>query len=661
MKNPYNFHTHFDTEPATKGNLKGTCPFCNKENHFFFNEETFQWDCKVCSLEGNVYTFIALLHDRVCVPLTESIKGIPLHVIKANNIKYNPFNDTVVIPTYALNGSINNLYKYVSSNNNLYGTPTLSSTIYNAEPTPEQEVWLCEGHWDKLAAEAMFGSSHQATALGAPGASSFKPPWTQYFRDRDLIICYDADEAGSKGITKVLRTIADSPQKPRTVSVVQWPEGVEEGYDIRDAFRDHGVKTYKYLKSLAEPAEDRNVTKVTTSNIVENTSCSSYQLALDSFRTAFHTTPDMEAALALVMASIWSIKLNGMEQLWLKIIGVPGSGKTRIAKALSASDQVVSKSSFTGLFSGWKETPGDNEDHGLIPIISGKTLIVKDADALLRQPDVERIFSEMRDFYDKDSSVHFRSNIQRDYRNIKSTFIICGTQQLRSADHSFLGERFMSVELNVTEDDKRLIDQKVLDRNIAVATGKIDDPEIAIMADMKGWINHLMRMDLDSEIDKNLQQIIVELASLTALMRTTVSRDRRRRITTPAVPEMPGRIIGQAIVAAFALCVVYGINKADSQVYKTICKMIRDTINPRSDRYKICKILIENPNITAGELALACQLNQRSIDDEIDDMHELGIIQLKKIVTSNPDGNNKWRYKFELNEDVEIGLQELDN
>jgi len=439
MKSPYQFHTSFELNDATKGNVKGECPFCGKDDHFFYNKdsEDFVWDCKVCGLSGNAYTFIALYFDRVCTTTEYPDKGLPIHVYKENNVRYNPLNNTFVIPTYGPNGSMNNLYKYVPANNTLYGTPGLATVLFNYETSPEETIWLCEGHWDKMTAEAIFGSGHTLTAIAVPGAGTFKEGWVTPFRDRNVVICYDNDKAGQAGIEKVIKAFQSSPQKPRSISVLRWPKNLKEGYDLRDAYLEHKGETFKYLDDLIESIEVQGSVKVSSENVIEDFSCTSYELALESFRTAFHTTLDMEAALALTMASIWSIKFDDMEQLWLKIIGPPGSGKTRIAKAVSGSDQVEMKSTFTGLFSGWKDQ-NDDSDAGLIPLISGRTLIVKDADALLRQPNVEQIFSELRDFYDKDSSVAYRNRVSRDYRNVKSTIIICGTQQLRNADHAFL-------------------------------------------------------------------------------------------------------------------------------------------------------------------------------------------------------------------------------
>lgn len=659
-RTPYEFHTNMEAVPVPKDNMRGNCVFCGKENHFFYNTDTFQWDCKVCGLKGNAYTFISLFHQKCCtndVTKLLQLKEIPLNVLEYNEIRYNPFNDTFVIPTFAQNGSMNNLYKYVHSNNNIYGTPTLAAALYNFDPNPEQEVWLCEGHWDKLACEASMGTGTDGvTAIGVPGANTFKQNWCQPLQDKDLYICYDNDDAGYKGIEKVREHIHNSPQKPRSINVVRWPDDTPKGFDLRDCYLENKTETLTVLKSYCEEIKDPSLIKVVPETIIEDHTCNTYDKALDSFQKAYHTTDDMRRCLSLVLASIWSIKFDDMEQLWLKIIGPASTGKTRIAKAVSASDQVVSKSTFTGLFSGWKDTPGDDDDHGLIPIISGKTLIVKDADALLRQPDVERIFSEMRDFYDKDSSPHFRNKISRDYRNIKSTFIICGTQQLRSADHSFLGERFMSFELRVNDEDKAAINRKIIDRNIAIATGQSKAPEQTIMSSMKGFINHLMQRDLDSTIPKDMLEIILALANLTAIMRTEVSRDRRRRITIPPSPEMPGRLIGQTMVSAYALSVVHGVNKADTEVYNIITKMLKDTMNPYSIRYQLCCELLHTEDLFTMEIAEKWNKPLAAIEDELDDMLELGIVNRVKGPGLTPGTK---RYKWKLHDDVRLGLLEL--
>src|SRR4051812_44704485 len=44
-------------------NVSGDCPFCGKEDHFYVNQKTGQWDCKSCGKEGNLFTFLKMYTD----------------------------------------------------------------------------------------------------------------------------------------------------------------------------------------------------------------------------------------------------------------------------------------------------------------------------------------------------------------------------------------------------------------------------------------------------------------------------------------------------------------------------------------------------------------------------------------------------------------------
>lgn len=659
-KSPFEFHTGQTARLISPKQMVMDCPFCDKVEHFYFNPEENVWDCKVCLAKGNAYTFITMLHDIICKNETDDLqskKGLPRRHVENNKVRYNPLNGTYVIPTFNNKGSMNNLYKYVVGNNTIYATPSLEASLFNWDETTEDTIWLCEGHWDKIAAEAIIGSGKPITAIGVPGAGTFKPSWCGAIANKDVVLIYDNDKSGELGIENVLKKLKDAPQKPRSIQRVVWPDSSPEGYDLRDHYVQYGRAAYRELQSLIKPIENAaEVVKVTKEVIEADLSCDSYDKALDVFQTAYLTTDDMKKALAVVLASIWSVKFDGQEQLWLKIIGPPGGGKTRIAKAVSASEQVVSKSTFTGLFSGWRDANAD-VDNSLIPLISGRTLFVKDADALLKQPDVQRIFSELRDYYDKESSPFYRHGANRDYRNSKSTVVICGTQALRSADHSFLGERFLGIELDITKDEERLINQKVMDRCIAVATKQQSDPETKIMACMKGFINHLMERENESTIPKPFQDLIMDQCCITALMRASVERNFSGDIMSPPMPELPTRLIGQIVVATFALCVVLGKSQADNDVFMIINKLMKDTINPRSYRYKICMYLLERPNATAGEIKHECQISNRRFEREIDDMVALGLMAIGKQPSTGLPGAAA--FKFILSDEVRSGLGEL--
>lgn len=659
---PFEFHTGFDLKEKFTG--KGekiwemNCPFCADEGGHFHFFETTQFGCKKCGVSGNNYDFIKLIYEQAIVDLGQLPKQRSLPERALAGIKFNRLTQTFVLPTYKI-GKLNNLYK-TGEGLRWMGTPGLPTTLYNWDEFSEQEVWMCEGQWDRCAAIAIIGQNNPVTPIGIPGATSFKEAWCGAFKDKDVVLIFDNDDAGAKGIEKAISIFNESAIKPKSLKFVGWPENAPKGYDLRDYYIEHGRASYRELKELMHVVDAPQAVRISSpANILEDYTCDTYDKALDHFETAFHTTTDMRAALAACMASIYSIKIPG-EQLWFKLIASAGSGKTRIAKALSASEHVVARSTFTGLFSGWVDNSDD--DPGLIPIIAGKTLFVKDADALMKQAGIEKIMSELRDFYDKDTSVQYRTRKHYEYHDVKSTIIICGTQVLRRADQSYLGERFLTIEMDMTEADEEAIKRKMMERSLEVAMGIKKDPEVAIQSAMKGWINHMLDRKLESSITKDFQKDLIEMCSLTALMRTQVDRDFKRKLISPAMPELPTRLIGQMVTATLALSVVFGQNKPDNSVFAIIQKILRDTINPRSHRFKICQALAANPDMDAFDL-MSCleeqydlHISRTVLQEELDDLNELKFIKVSAKVSDLP---GRRRYAFRLDDRISVPLREL--
>jgi ribosomal protein L37AE/L43A len=639
---PLQFHTNQTPTLKSKAHENGKpeemhmydCPFCGKDQHLYYFPANTAWDCKACGRSGNVYSFIQLLYSEVCnEEIQPLVKAWELPTRVFQNIKYNPLNDTYVIPTFR-NNRLNNLYKYVENLNKIMGTPGIGATLLDWTDDAYKEIWLCEGQKDKLAGEAIIGS-REITAVGMPGANMFKESWCMAFQGKKLIIVMDNDEPGEKGKKRIIDIIKRSSHRPAELYEVRWPDHTIPGYDLRDFYQENQGRSWHDLQHLIHPIQEQDAIKVVTETIIGDFSCNTFDKSLESFKTAYYTTPDMYAVLSMCLASIFSIKVPG-EQLWLRPVGAPGVGKTAIAKALSASEYVVSKSKFTGLFSGWKDQSDD--DAGLIPEIEGRTLIVKDADSLLKQSNIEEIMGDLRDFYDKESSVTYRNRKSYNYSNIKATFIMMGTQVLRRVDHSFLGERFVTMEMDVTEKERMLISQKQMDKSLAVALGKIDDPEIAIKEKMKGWIEHLRERELESSIPQEFQQEIIRLSNLTALLRTQVDRNFRGRLQSPAVPELPTRLIGQMTTATLSLSVVFGLDHPNQDVYSIVKKCLKDTINPRSHRYVICDTILENPNIGAADILEATGLDKSTVNEELNDLLELQFVSMSDVSIPNRPG-----------------------
>lgn len=666
---PFSFHTGNEYEQHGEQHI-GTCPFCEKTQKFYFNDD-FLWDCKNANCidkegkrrSGNVISFLRQMyeeHDTLTKgsSMVATMRSLPGAKVITNGIKLNLWNDTIIIPTYR-NGKINNIYKCVNVDGKvmILCTPGVEHTIMNWPEETFDTVWVAEGHWDKIAGEAIVGSN-QITVIGAPGAGVWKKNWTDILADKHVVFCYDNDNAGRTGMERIiLKHIAPNPQKPKSISYIKWPEGTREKYDLNDTYKEHQRESFKWLSSNIVPysvPEGTVIVKTTIETVQANKDIDTFDKLLNEFSQLYHTTRDMEYCLALVLASIYSVNIGG-EQIWLRIIGPPGCGKTTIASAVGSSEQVVLKSTFTGLFSGFKDD--SDEDASLVPTISGKTLIVKDADALLRQPNIERIFSELRDFYDKNSSTQYRNRIQHDYRNIRSTMILCGTNILRRSDQSFLGERFLDFELHVTKTDEELIMDRMMSRSQLEALNPSTlPPETPVQAAAKGFIEHLMEKPMTGLLKDDTLRTIKKLAKLTALMRTKVDRDMfgRGDITFSPVSEIPTRLIGQFGKLRLCLPMVFGVDDYRSDAI--LKKVTRDIIDPTSNRYKLCMDLMEGWFSRDG-LVESSKLTKTVVSRELDNLRELNIVR-DRVATGSAPGRK--RLEFTLQNEITEGLTMLE-
>ena len=160
------------------------------------------------------------------------------------------------------------------------------------------------------------------------------------------------------------------------------------------------------------------------------------------------------------MAAACSVKLVG-DQIWVRIISPPSTGKSCLAEALSVNKEFVKAlSTFKGFYSGYQMDATGSENLSLVEKLNGKAFIVKDGDTILTLPNRDQVFGQGRDLYDTTGRSSYNNRMSKDWEGIRFAWILCGTKALRVMNNSELGERFLDCVASL--DDSSAEDEHVL-------------------------------------------------------------------------------------------------------------------------------------------------------------------------------------------------------
>jgi len=119
-------------------------------------------------------------------------------------------------------------------------------SLYNYDPT-QNKILFCEGELDAVRLHEI--GVHAVSSTG--GAGSFQEEWLETFKDKNLIVCLDNDDAGIKGMLK----IALLRPETRFISFPQY----WKGKDVTDFLKNHTPE--EFLK-LMESAYELPIPKV---------------------------------------------------------------------------------------------------------------------------------------------------------------------------------------------------------------------------------------------------------------------------------------------------------------------------------------------------------------------------------------------------------------
>ncbi len=615
------------------GQAAGLCPFCRHDaRKFRVNLETGLWDCKNCGASGNPLTFLRQLYEAAGEPDANDLaelaedRGLSPEALLAWGARTSPVSGEWMMPAWDAKGELHNLYRYCpdpktgkrrlivtpgaweeGKAHGLFGTFALPKTS-GEKGKGEGAVYFCEGPWDGAALwQALRRAKKGGTVYATPGANVFRQDWLGLFAGKALAVLYDNDHPRQVGKGMVdgaglvgTRTVCGSALG--IASSVRWlmwgPEGhdpeLPSGYDVRDLLASsQDGKGLGLIEDLMEtaPLEWKAAARAAKGGqALRPMPCGSWQELVDDWRLAMKWPPrgqGLDHALSVMLASVVSVEAQG-DQLWVKVMGPPSCGKSTLCEALATANQYVfSASTITGFHSGYKSDKEGKEDHGLVPKLRGKTLVVKDGDTILQAPNMVQILSEARDLYDCVARAHYRHGVSRNYDGVRFTWVLCGTAALRALDKSELGARFLDCKIMdaIDEAAEAEINRRVVDkvrRNLgAMANGHAEsqnDPALVrAMRKTGGYVEHL-RKNAEGLLRKvtitdRAGEQCERWGTFVAYVRARPSIKQDELVER----ELSARLVGQLCRLAGCLAAVLGKRETDAEVMARVRKVALDT------------------------------------------------------------------------------------
>lgn len=650
---PYIFH---GVHLAPQGShAVGDCPFCGKEGKFSLHLADGLWRCWVCGSGtvaggGNGLVFIRLIHEHAAAAILAQRNGKP-HVfhqsVAADRRLLSPdtvaawgvvpaWDGTWLVPGYGTDGVLDQVYRRIKALKKgkwiweLRPTPgiwtegkvhALHLTVKDFDPSRPNMI-VCEGPWDGMALWEV-GRRDDTNIVAIPGCNVWRDEWTKMCEGKHVTIMFDSDHpltvgskslrAGYDGVVRVAKRLSGSAASVRWL---RWgPDGFDperpSGWDVRDHLTSDQAPLEvrrSYLADLMNKLEDapREWFNPSTPMVngharhggsTESLPCETWVSCEAAWREALEWRQDLGDALAVMLAVCASTQQAG-NQLFLDLIGSPGSAKTTLAKGLLVSGHCIHLENATKLISGYKKPGDEGADCSFLARANGKTWVTCEFDVLASSPQYRDLMGKVRRIFDGETSATYgNSDVDKVYAALRTPWIRAGTHKMVDHDQSQLGDRFLRFYLNDPSDvDKRLITMRALrlERSALVETanassGSVTDPQTRMAHSLTGGYVDWLRANAEAklgelEVSEEAEMYCADLAELSADLRARPTWEDARKSPTEAADgkELPTRLARQNIRLASCLAVVLNKRSVDQDVLRIVKKVALDTASGHS-------------------------------------------------------------------------------
>ncbi|MEI8360513.1 MAG: toprim domain-containing protein [bacterium] len=366
--------------------LVARCPFCEKDQHIYFNKENSQYHCKRCGETGNIFTLSKHLQgdsrdivvkEKKLVKKTSPVKypdiglidqcfekmtpeirqylldrGITEGQIRAKRLGYGHFYGKwwITMPIFDQAGK----FVFFKLRQDPFDTshkdkgkvwPSGSKVeIYGWEELLREDknmLVVCEGELDRLVLENQGIPAITSTA----GAGTFKDEWLPHLvKFQNIYVCFDNDEAGRLGASKLLDKL-DNLKKVKKSKLshssnarldfrlfnIVLPITLGVGGDVTDYFTKFkgNVDDFMALAKEVKPVEDEVVTTKEIKRIIEVKPPDKLIEFADWQKVIKTNFPDLLFSAEIGISIMAQILIKDITNPFaLVFIDVPSSGKT---------------------------------------------------------------------------------------------------------------------------------------------------------------------------------------------------------------------------------------------------------------------------------------------------------------------------------------------
>ena len=164
----------------------------------------------------------ALRDNPDALDYLENKRGLTIETIDNFNLGFSTRKKRITIPVFDQAGKLINIRCYsLKSENKMisWGSGLGKATIYGLRNLdrydPDKDLIICEGEFDRL---VLCQAGFQAVTH-TNGALSFQKAWAGLFKDRRVVLIYDADDGGRKGSEKTAEFLAGAVKSLKIVDL----------------------------------------------------------------------------------------------------------------------------------------------------------------------------------------------------------------------------------------------------------------------------------------------------------------------------------------------------------------------------------------------------------------------------------------------------------